>query len=133
FRRHLMLRILHSVGGKLYLVVGLLAGVAIIVGIIGLLKMAQINDQLNEIVEVTSTKQNLAGRATRALVSMHRAEKNFILSIDPKDMADYGAAIDRNRQTVEDILKEMTPLSNDENKRLIAEFQTILTKFVDIN
>ena len=125
--------LINTVKGKLFFVVGLLSTVAIIVGALSLSKMGDINDRLNEIVDVTSTKQLLAARTRQALIAMHRAEKNLILSQNPKEMDAFAASFDEYSQMLHENIEKMVPLATEENKRLIDEFMTQVTRFEDVN
>ena len=129
-----MFRFLRSIKGKLFLVVTLLALVAIVVGVIGLSKMAQINARLDQIVEVSSAKQLLAARMRQALLAMHRGEKSFILADgDQTEMDQYAAAIKDAQDTIQKNLQQMESLADDQNKKLLGTFQEALAKYKDIN
>ena len=124
---------MRSVRGKLFFVVGLLSCVAIAVGIVGLVKMGAINDQLNQIVDNTSTKQLLAARSRQALLALHRAEKNLVLSQQAEQMDEYAQMIEQYEHQVRDNLDKFLPLANDQNKVLIGEFQDLFAGFLDVN
>jgi len=128
-----MIQGIGTVKGKLFSVVGLLAGVAIFVGVIGLWKMSGINERLNKIVEVASAKQMLAARSRQALVELHRAEKNIVLTRDTEQMDEYANTIEALKEDLASNLNELETLANDANKKLISQFRTTFAEFEDVN
>ncbi|MFP4144312.1 MAG: methyl-accepting chemotaxis protein [Phycisphaeraceae bacterium] len=128
-----MFTFLKSVRGKLFFVVGLLSAVAVAVGLVGLNRMGEINGQLQRIVDVASTKQLLAARSRQALVAMHRAEKNLVLTRDAQEMDQYAAQIDEYQAEVTSNLDQIEPLATDENKKLIATFRETFQRFNDVS
>jgi len=128
-----MIRSMRTIKSKLFSVVGILAGVAVIIGVIGLVEMSAINDRLNHIVDVETEKQMLAARSRQALTELHRAEKAMILAHDTAAMDQYGRKIEQLKQDLTSNLDELNELANDENKRLIASFRETFGRFTDVN
>ncbi len=127
------MKLWHTLKGKLTFVVMLLSAVAIVVGALGLTKMSAINKQLNEIVNVTSTKQLLAARTRQSLLAMHRAEKNLILAEDASDMNKFAEAINEYAVDIQKKVEQLLPLSDGENKKLIESFRESFDRFADVN
>lgn len=128
-----MLGIFSSIKVKLFSAVALLTLVVLVVGGLGLANLSWMNDQLSEVVNVTSTKQLLATRSQRALVALHRAEKNLILADTDEAMDGHAADIARYEKELQEQLEKMAPLATDDNRRLIGEFNDSFKKFTDVN
>ncbi|HUT92432.1 MAG TPA: methyl-accepting chemotaxis protein [Thermoguttaceae bacterium] len=114
---------------KLFAVLALMAAVAVVITVVGVLKMGSINAQLNNIVDVTSTRALLAARIQQDMLAAHRAEKNLILAQTTEEMDQYATAIDGSHEAVREKVTQLEELATAEGKQKIAEFRTIYEAF----
>ncbi len=112
-----------SIRTKLFTVVGVLAALAAGLTALSLNKLKGIDDQLNEIVDVTSQKALLSANINEDLVRINRAEKNHIMATKDEEMDLYEKRIADRKTVMSDRLKKLENLSNEEEKKQLAEFQ----------
>jgi len=114
---------------KLFAVLGLMAAVAVVITVVGVVKLAGINGQLNNIVDVTSTRAMTAARIQQDMLAVHRAEKNLILADTTQKMDEYAAVIDEKNQSVQENVASLEKLATAEGKQKIGEFRTAYENF----
>jgi methyl-accepting chemotaxis protein len=118
-----------SLRAKLLSLMAMLACVAIIIAFVGITRLGRINDSLNRIVEVTSTRQLLAARMRQSLLAIHRAEKNFILAEDKAEMDQYAEAMAGFEKALEENKNQITALLTGEGKQNLAEFDKAFQQY----
>jgi len=114
---------------KLFAVLALMAAVSVVITVAGVLKLGDINRQLNNIVDVTSTRALLAARVQQDMLVAHRAEKNLILAQTTEEMDQYATVIDNSHKTVEEKVAQLAELATAEGQQKIAEFRKIYETF----
>lgn len=122
-----------SIRAKLFIVLGLLGGVALTITFVAVNKLAAINNQLNNIVDVTSTRALLAARIRADLLAIHRAEKNLILAETVEEMDRYAKNIDELEKQMMDRLADLEKIATEEGKRQITEFRNSYTQFSNVS
>ena len=111
-----------SIGQKLFLAMAVLAGVAVLVSVIGLNSLRTLNARLNAVVDVSAEKAKLAARVKQDLLSITRAEKNIILSDRPEEWDAYAAFIDQTRAEMQERRAQLRDLAGESGKQQLDRF-----------
>ena len=118
---------------KLFTVLGLMAAVAIGLTFLATSKLAGINDQLNNIVEVTSVRALLSAQINEDLLAIHRAEKNMILADTDADMDRYAKNMEKATTGMQEKLGQLEKIASEEGKKRIAEFRTAFDEYKTVS
>lgn len=121
-----------SLKAKLFLVLTMLSVVAVSIAFVGITRLAKLNDSLNTIVEVTSTRQLLAARMRQNLLAIHRAEKNFILAESKEEMDKYAQGMAEYEKQLQDRLSQIKGLVTEEGRQNIADFEKVFAEYKSI-
>ncbi len=122
-----------SIRTKLFAVVGVLAALAVGLTYLSLNKLSAINNQLENIAEVTSQRALLAAQLNDDITRLHRGEKNIVLSDKVEDMDRYAVEIQKRKEALASHLKKLESLSDDEGKKLIGEFRTAYEEYLAVS
>lgn len=98
----------------------------------GISSLADMNGQLNSIVDVSAEKVKLAARIRQDLLAISRSEKNLILADDKQLMDKFDREIE---QTKSEMIKKRSALSqlvNDEGKQKLEEFGATWTEYENV-
>ncbi len=78
-------------------------------------------------------KIKLAARINRNLVEIQRGEKNLILATTQEEMDKFAANIEDVNKELQERLRELNSLVDDEGKELAARFQSAFSNYIDVN
>ena len=118
---------------KLFTVLGLMAAVAIGLTFLATSKLAGINDQLNNIVEVTSVRALLSAQINEDLLAIHRAEKNMILADNDADMDRYAKNMEKATTGMQEKLGQLEKIASEEGKKRIVEFRAAFDEYKTVS
>ncbi len=116
---------------KLFLVLGILASVAIIVSVLGINKLAGMNDRLNSIVNKSVEKVKLGARVNQDLLAISRAEKNIILADSQEEMDEYASFIEKKSNEMETRRNKLRKLLDDQGKNNLDKFAATWDDYLD--
>ncbi len=114
---------------KLFAVLGMLSAVAIGLTLLATAKLAGINDQLNNIVEITSQRALLAAQINEDLLAIHRAEKNMVLAETTEEMDRHAASMGNFSKSMQEKLEQLEKMASAEGKNRVAEFRQAFAEF----
>lgn len=122
-----------SVRGKLFLVVGLLAGVAVVTSSLGLSRLAGMNERLGYIVDSSAQRLLLANEIQQDFLGLHRAEKNMILAESEQGMAEHAEDMRRYESRMLDRLDRLEAISTDDGRARIRRFRDNYARFQEVS
>lgn len=111
-----------SLRAKLFIVLGMLSVVAMAIAFVGITRLGRINDSLNQVVSVTSTKQMLSNQMRRTLLAIHRAEKNHILSQTREEMDRHAESMQTFEKELSDQKTKLLVLMTEAEKQRMKDF-----------
>lgn len=114
---------------KLASIIGLVTLVAIIIAWLGISGASSINDSLNKIVDVDSTKVRLSAQMQQNLIEMHRAEKNIMLALTQTEMDEYRENYDAALKIIQERKEKLKDLVDASNKDKINKFGTVVEQY----
>ena len=109
-----------------FAVVVVLTGV---VGFVGYIKLAGLNDTLEQLVSQRVQMQRLAQDLSVHLLKGIRAEKNVVLSSDDGDIASYSKEASAERQHVHVAIGKLEAVADSSNLLVVKKVEGILAKF----
>ncbi len=122
-----------SIRIKLFTVVGVLAALAVGLTILSLDKLKTIDDQLNEMADVTAQRALLAAQLNDDITRLHRGEKNIILSDKVADMDRYAGEIQKRKDALASHLKKLEEVSDENGKKQIGEFRSAYDEYLAVS
>lgn len=122
-----------KIGTKINAIVLLILALTVVVAGVGTFFLYQTNQQLNNIVDVSTEKIKLTARMNRNLVQIGRAEKNMILSDTQEGMDKYAAEIDGYIAELDDRLAKLKLLAAGEELSKLEQFSLDYKEYLDIN
>jgi len=129
-----MLRIVTgSIRGKLYTLVIALIAAACLVGVVGMQKLSQMNDRLNDMADVSAEKVKLGARLNQDLIAITRAEKNIILAKTQKEMDEYAAFIAETRTEMQNRRAKLRELLDEADQKRLDAFTATWDEFLDVH
>jgi methyl-accepting chemotaxis protein len=124
---------------KLTIKIKLIAGFALVLlmlgtsAIIGLNKLALVNNQLDDIVELNAARIDLAYKMRQQLLLIGRAERNMILSETVEEMNRHIANMDRYARSLEEDMQKFHTLADEKGKAVLKEFNAKWTMYKETN
>ncbi len=122
-----------SMSMKVYLLLGLMALVAVIVFAIGLNKLSGMNDQIQKLVDVSAEKAILGARINQDLLSVSRAEKNMILAKTQTEMDDSAQHIDTAQTEMDKRREKLRTLADADDRSKLDQFGTIWDQYLRVH
>lgn len=122
-----------SMSMKIYLLLGLMALVAVIVFAIGLNKLSGMNDQIQKLVDVSAEKAILGARINQDLLSVSRAEKNMILAKTQTEMDDSAQHIDTAQTEMDKRREKLRTLADADDRSKLDQFGTIWDQYLRVH
>ncbi len=107
--------------------------ILIIACVFAITRFSALNDRLNQIVDVSSTKVMLGARINRNLIEVHRAEKNILLTDDRREIDGYVAAIETFRKDMQERRQQLRDLVDDEGRRMLDQFASAWDLYLETN
>ena len=112
-----------TVGKKImfgYIIVLLLM---LVVSLIATFRLSGINNRLNRVVDVVSTRQLLSAQIKQDVLRINRAEKNLILSTSPEEMDKHEENIDKYEAEMNQRLDQLVSIATPEGKNSVDKFK----------
>ncbi len=122
-----------SLSKKIYCLFGVLGAIAVAVAVIGIVKMAAINNQLNFIVDNSAASVNLAMGVNGAMVNVSRAEKNLILASDDEDMQKYITFMKEQSQAATERMQQLYGLSTKDEQKELDQAKALWQQYLQVN
>jgi len=120
-----------SMRAKLFSVLIMLTVVAILVGYVGVTKMAGMNDRMTKIVNSSAQKVMLSGVIAKNLNKVADAEKSIIIATDVDVMEAFDEGSRGFLQEVVDDNKKLVELAEGDEKEKIDAFTKVWEEFID--
>lgn len=99
----------------------------------GIMKLAGMNANIAEIVDVSANKVRIAARINQNVLEITRAEKNLILSKDQKEMDEYAESIEAFRAEMQDRLERLRNQADENGKAQIDSFAATWEEYIAVN
>ena len=122
-----------SMSMKIYCVLGILVLVAGIVSVLGINKLAGMNERIESIVDVSAEKVKLGARINQDLLAVSRAEKNIILAATQAEMDQYADFIAKTKNEMEERRETLRALSDDVGKAKLDDFAAKWNDYLEVN
>ena len=124
---------LHSIKTKLITSFGLLIILLGISAWLGITGMSDLNQQLDNIVDVSSEKVKLAARINQDLLSISRAEKNIILASSQQEMDVFASNIVKENKNMTERRNQLRAILDDEGKMILDNFANTWDDYMEVN
>jgi methyl-accepting chemotaxis protein len=102
----------------------------IVVAAVSLNSLSSVNDSLNRLVDVDSTKVDLSNKMMLNMLEMQRAEKNMILALTQQEMDEYQKNFDDSKNDLDSQYKKIQNLIDDENKNKLKKFDQKMEAYI---
>jgi methyl-accepting chemotaxis protein len=124
---------LYSIKTKLVASFSLLIFFLVISAWFGVRGMSNINNQLNDIVDISVEKVKLAARINQNLLSISRAEKNIILANTQEEMDVFSTNTDLENTEMSKRLVKLRVLLDGNGKKILDDFTNTWDQYIKIN
>ncbi len=104
-----------------------------VASLFALSRLADMNDRLNKIVDVSAEKVKLADEVRRDVVAVSRDEKNLILADTEEKMDAFAAAGKESETNLQERLKQLDALAEGEDRTALAQFRDQWGTYLAIN
>jgi methyl-accepting chemotaxis protein len=122
-----------TIKAKLFIGFGLLLLLMLAMGLVGVNKLAGMNDRITGLVDVSAEKVKLAARINQNLLEVTRAEKNLILADTQQEMDTYAKATEGFRQEMEERRADLRELADDAGKAKLDQFGAVWKDYLAVN
>lgn len=123
-----------GLGAKVYSIIGLLAGVTVLVAAVGIYQLSALNKQIEDITGRVAPQQQIAGDLATDLTALGRLVREVILETTPERMVALSADYDKQAEVLtERIPKLHDTLINKSNRTILDEFAKKLQEMIDIH
>ncbi len=103
------------------------------VSVLGILRLRDMNDRLNSIVDVSAEEVLLGTKINTNIIDIMRAEKNIILAKTPEEMENYVTFIEATQTETQTGLETLKKLADEEGNAKIDEFTTLWEQFLAVH
>ncbi|HEV56780.1 MAG TPA: hypothetical protein ENN87_04695, partial [Phycisphaerales bacterium] len=122
-----------SLRAKLFLVLGILGTVSIAVAVIGMTKLAGMNERFNEVVDNRAREVELSAQIENDLLAIMRAERNMILATTQAEMDQYEAAITTTQEEMQEKRRELRELADEAERAKLDKFAAQWDQYIEAN
>ena len=122
-----------AIGIKLALISATLIIAILSVGIVGIKAIGTLNENVNDIVNISANKIQLGEKIQQDLLKITRAEKNIITAQTQDEMDEYAAFIKQTQRSLTQRLNLIETLVDERNKSKIGKFRKKLTEYLAVN
>jgi methyl-accepting chemotaxis protein len=112
---------------------GILIGLMILMAVVSLDKLANMNVQIDTIVDVSAEKIKLGARINQDAIAISRAEKNIILARTVEDMEAIEVPLRIRRAAMEVRIIALKALVSDEERLTLDQFDTTFDAYLAVN
>ena len=109
-----------AIGIKLALISATLIIAILSVGIVGIKAIGTLNENVNDIVNISANKIQLGEKIQQDLLKITRAEKNIITAQTQDEMDEYAAFIKQTQRSLTQRLNLIETLVDERNKVKLA-------------
>ncbi|MCA9901965.1 MAG: response regulator, partial [Anaerolineales bacterium] len=120
-----------SIRSKIMLLLLVILALQILVAAVGSFYLNQTNRTLQSIIDVETENIALANEINLALVSIHRAEKNMLLSLNLVDLQSQMLDVEALRSQIEVNLINLRTQADEKGDSLLNQFESDYQAFVD--
>lgn len=118
---------------KLFAGFGLLLVLLATTALIGINKLAGMNERLNSMADVSAEKVRIGARMNQNLLEISRAEKNIILSDTQEKVDEYTAFIENEREALLERGTRFASLSDEEGKAALKGFMDSFDEYYNVH
>jgi methyl-accepting chemotaxis protein len=111
----------------------ILIALMILMAAVSLDKMSGMNDRIDNMADVSSTKIKLGARINQDAIAISRAEKNIILAKTPDDMDEISVFIAERRKEMEERREQLRELVDDDGKVKLDQFSSVWDDYIEVN
>jgi len=122
-----------SIRGKLYALVIALIAASVVVGLVGMYKLNQMNDRLNDMADISAEKVKLSARIRQDLLAITRAEKALMLTSDPEEQQALADRIERNRDEMNQRREQLRAMLTGAEREELGEFAAAWDSFLELH
>ena len=97
----------------------------------GLLKLRNMKDRLNSIVDISVEKVKLSDELNQLLVEILGAEKEIILAETQENMSKYHESIENNRRIMQEKYEHLRSLTEESGMPLLDSFSDTLSQYFE--
>lgn len=112
---------------------GLLIVLMIFMAVVSLDKMSGMNERIDKIADVSTTKIKLGARINQDALAISRAEKNIILARTVEDMDKFSDFIADRSKDMRKRREELRGLVSDDGKAKLEQFSSIWNDYLEVN
>lgn len=122
-----------SMSKKIYSVIGILAAVAVVIALIGIVYLGQMNDRINHLAHNTAEQVRISGKIVEQVERVQRAEKDLLLAASEEEMQGYVEEMEAMKKAVKDDLKVLKGLSDGTGQKYVTDFEERWDQFVEVS
>jgi methyl-accepting chemotaxis protein len=111
----------------------LLIALMTLMAVVSLDKMSGMNDRIDNMADVSSTKIKLGARINQDAIAISRAEKNIILARTVEDMDGFAVFIDERRKEMQERREQLRALVDDDVKVRLDQFAKVWDNYLEVN
>ena len=115
---------------KLIIGFSIVVGLMVVACVLGVSRLGQLNDRLNNIVNVSAKKERLGAHINQNLIDIHRSEKDLILAQTTEEMEVYESSIASSISEMTASSDALRNLADAEGKVKLDAFTTQLEEFL---
>ena len=128
-----------KISTRLIISFALLIGMSILIYLMGNNYLSQMNDRINNVTDVTSSKIRLGARLNQDILYVGRAEKNIILASELEEVKEYEKSIEDNNAAFNLRMSQLRELVDDQGDAKLdqfkfkwADYQSNLEEIIDL-
>ena len=122
-----------SIRVKFLILYVLLISISISIAVYSVRKMEEMRDNLNDIIDVSSTKILLANQIIQDMLTIHREEKNMILAKSNDEIEGYENRIKAQINGLNSHYAQLSTITGGPDKDLLARFKQKLDQWLQVN
>ncbi len=122
-----------SIRVKFLILYVLLISISISIAVYGVRKMGEMRDNLNDIIDVSSTKILLANQIIQDMLIIHREEKNMILAKSTDEIEGYDSRIKEQITLLVGRYAQLSAMADGTDKIMLSQFKERLDRWIAVN
>ncbi|MEE4197035.1 MAG: methyl-accepting chemotaxis protein [Bacteroidales bacterium] len=115
---------------KLVLSFILLIGISVLIYFLGSRNLANMNENLNELVNNQTERIILSEEINQELILIATNEKNLILAQSQNEMQEYIRLIKTDTEILKEKLKELREITSEQNREAVNEFENKFDNYI---
>src|SRR3569833_3275906 len=127
------MNLFHTIRAKLVASVALMVIAAMAIGIVGLMKLSEVNDRLEFTATTASKRMRYTTEALITALSLYRHQKNHILSLNATSMQEREQQMVALKTKNQKAKQKREKVASEEGKKLHDEAQASYSEFYRLN